>query len=269
MSKTFFSTKTNTGVIAVCVIAVTIFTVYVAASITVLANAEQIQGQDTITIIPGASDKNNPVFFDITYYPIQVGKELRWYNADDVNHKIIISNDNETTPAGIENKKIFESGDIKPKASFMYKFDKEGTYRFSSPTYPWMHGNVIVSNDISTTAITNNLNNSVAIQLSWYPAKPKVVVGPEGQEEQQAHFIIKFINEKTNKIQEHIDYRLVIYDQSNKSVFEQGLHSGWGIEQAAYKFTTPGNYRAEVTINYILFAPVTPDVGKFNIVAIK
>jgi len=267
MSETFFSTKK--GIIAVSVIAMTMFAVSIAVSTTVLANAEQIQGQDTITIIPGSSDKNNPAFFDITYYPIQVGKELRWYNADDINHKIILSSGNETIPAGIENKKVIESGEIKPKTSFTYKFDKEGMYRFSSPTYPWMHGNIIASNDISTTAVTNNLNNSVAIQLSWYPAKPKVVVGPEGQEEQQTHFIIKFINEKTNKIQEHIDYRLVIYDQSNKRVFEQGLHSGWGVEQAAYKFIAPGNYKAEVTINDILFAPVTPDVGKFNIVVIK
>ena len=139
-----------------------------AASAVVLANAEQTQGQDTITIIPGSSDKNNPAFFDVTYYPIQIGKEMRWYNADDVDHKIIISNGNESTPAGIENKKVIESGDIKPNASFSYKFDKEGTYRFSSLTYPWMHGNIITSNDISTTAMTNNLNNSVAIQISWY-----------------------------------------------------------------------------------------------------
>ena len=66
--------------------------------------AEQRQ-QDVITIIPGANDKNNPVFVDITYYPIQAGKEVRWYNSDEVNHKIVISSGNETTPAGIENKR--------------------------------------------------------------------------------------------------------------------------------------------------------------------
>jgi hypothetical protein len=55
-----------------------------------------------------------------------------------------------------------------------------------------MHGTLIVSNDISTSAMTNSLNNSVAIQLSWYPYKPKAaVVEAEGQE-QQTHFIIKF-----------------------------------------------------------------------------
>lgn len=172
-----------------------IFTVFVAAS----AYAEQQQGQDVITIIPGASDKNNPSFFDVTYYPIQVGKEVKWYNADDINHKIIISNGNETNEASIENKKVVESGDIKPNTSFSYKFDKEGTYRFSYPTYPWMHGNVIVSNDISTTAVTNNLNNSVAIQLSWYPAKPKAVLGEAEGQGQQTHFIISLLMKNQTK----------------------------------------------------------------------
>jgi plastocyanin len=146
MSKTLFSSKVLvTDIIIVVVIAICIFTVCIVASAFALAYAEQQQQQqDVITIIPDANDKNNPVFFDITYYQIQIGKELRWYNADDVNHKIIISNGNETDAADIENKKVIESGDIKPKASFSYKFDKTGTYRFSSPIYPWMHGNVIV-----------------------------------------------------------------------------------------------------------------------------
>jgi hypothetical protein len=72
---------------------------YIVSTSTIeLAYAEQEQ-QDVITIIPGASDKNNPAFFDVTYYPIQVAKELRWYNADDADHKIIISRDNETKGA--------------------------------------------------------------------------------------------------------------------------------------------------------------------------
>ena len=137
MSKSIFSL--TIPVIVSITITICIFTVFVAAS----AYAEQQQqGQDIITIIPGASDKNNPAFFDITYYPIQVGKEVRWYNADDISHKIIISSGNETTTYGIEHKKVVESADIKPKTSFSYKFGKEGIYRFSSPIYPWMHGNI-------------------------------------------------------------------------------------------------------------------------------
>src|SRR5919199_4530726 len=97
--------------IIVIISIICIFTVSVAVS----TYAEQQQGQDIITIIPGASDKNNPAFFDVTYYHIQVGKEVRWYNADDIIHKIIISSGNETNKDGIENNKVIESGDIQPK----------------------------------------------------------------------------------------------------------------------------------------------------------
>jgi hypothetical protein len=117
-----------------------------------------------------------------------------------------------------------------------------------------MHGTVLVTNNISTSVVTYNLNNSVLIQLTWSPFKPKI-----GEREDQTHFIITFINEKSNKNQEHIDYQFVIYDQNNNRVFEQ----------AAYRFIKPGNYKAEVTIYYILFAPVQPDVARFNIIAIK
>jgi hypothetical protein len=50
----------NDTVMVSITIAICIFTVFVAAS----AYAEQQQGQDIITIIPGASDKNSPAFFD-------------------------------------------------------------------------------------------------------------------------------------------------------------------------------------------------------------
>jgi predicted PurR-regulated permease PerM len=83
--------------IIVIISIICIFTVFVAVS----AYAVQQQGQDIITIIPGASDKNNPSFFDVKYYPVLIGKEVRWYNADDVNHKIIISSGNETNTENI------------------------------------------------------------------------------------------------------------------------------------------------------------------------
>jgi hypothetical protein len=57
--------------------------------------------------------------------------------------------------------------------------------------------------------------------------------------------------------------------KNQTKIQEQRLHSGGGVEQAAYKFITPGNYKAEVAIYYILFAQVQPDVAKFNIVATK
>jgi hypothetical protein len=74
MSSTFISSKNRLQLIIITIIIISITTL--AASAIVLANAEQIQVQDTITIIPGASDKNNPAFFDVTYYPIQMGSKV-------------------------------------------------------------------------------------------------------------------------------------------------------------------------------------------------
>jgi hypothetical protein len=51
-----------------------------------LAFAEEI-----ITILPGAQDHNRPRFLDITFYPIERGKELTWFNDDDISHRIIIN----------------------------------------------------------------------------------------------------------------------------------------------------------------------------------
>jgi plastocyanin len=52
-----------------------------------------------------------------------MGKELRWYNDDEVSHKIIITGGEEQN----NRTNLFDSGNIKPKASFSYKFDKAGT----------------------------------------------------------------------------------------------------------------------------------------------
>ena len=50
------------------------------------ANAEEI-----ITIVPGSSDSSRYRFFDITEYPISTGKEIKWYNADNIIHNIVVT----------------------------------------------------------------------------------------------------------------------------------------------------------------------------------
>jgi plastocyanin len=146
--------------------------------------------EEVITIVPGSQDKSRARFFDIIFYPIEKGKELSWFNADVIDHRIIITAENGST-------NLSDSGVIKPKESFSYKFDNLGTYRYSSPTYPWMQGKIIVTDDISTMTATD-LKNNIDVQISWTPSRPAV-----GQE---THFKIIFIDESTDKNQEHIDY---------------------------------------------------------------
>jgi len=232
-------------------IIITVFALSILGTLIVtnVANAEQ----HTITIIPGSSDKTSKTYFDVSFYPIQIGKQIRWFNADDIDHKIFITTENGTQQ---QEHQLAESGIIKSKASFSHRFDKPGMYHFSSPVYPWMKGTVLVSNDIASETVTN-LKNKVDVQLSWFSSKPKV-----GEE---THFAINFINNNTHSNQEHVDYEFIITDNSdNKRVYRQALHSCCGAEQGSYKFIKAGDFTSEITIYNILFAPVEPDLARFN-----
>ena len=89
------------------------------------AHAEEI-----ITIVPGSSDSSRYRFFDITEYPISTGEEIKWYNADNILHKIqIMSNDTNKTI-------VAESENIEPKEYFNYEFKEEGEYLISINKIP-------------------------------------------------------------------------------------------------------------------------------------
>jgi hypothetical protein len=76
--------------------------------------------KEVITIPPGAQDHNRPRFLDITFYPIEKGKELTWFNDDDVSHRIII---NSTTEENNNTELVADSEIIKPEDSYTHTFE--------------------------------------------------------------------------------------------------------------------------------------------------
>ena len=118
--------------------------------------------EEIITILPGAQDHNRPRYLDITFYPIEKGKELTWFNDDDIIHRIIISAKTEESNS---TELVANSGIIKPEDSYTHTFKDEGTYHFSSPTHPWIKGIVFVNDDISTVTQTDS-ENYIDVQLS-------------------------------------------------------------------------------------------------------
>jgi plastocyanin len=214
-----------------------------------IAGIPEAYSENVITIIPCSSNHNNSKFFDMPFYFVQKGKLVRWHNADDINHRLIITN---SSGKGL----LSDSGIIKSNGSFSFRFNKIGAYHFLSAIYPWMRGNVSVTNDISSVTAFNPKNN-VGIQLSWTPSIPKAG--------QLSHFEIIFIDEKTGKNQQHIDYVFSITNLENKILYQQTLHSSWGVESASYKFQTAGLFISKVTIDGILFQPVEPVEADFKI----
>lgn len=210
--------------------------------------------EEVITILPGAQDRNRPRVLDINFYPIERGEDLTWFNDDDVSHRIII---NETTEENNDTILVADSGIIDPENSYTYTFEEEGTYLFSSPTYPWVKGTVFVSDDISTVIQTDS-ENDIDVQLSWTPITPKVG--------QQTHFKIIFINKEKEENQKHIDYRFSIQDPAGKKIDLQAPHSGWGVESASYTFDEEGEFRPIISIFNINFIPVEFGVTEFELV---
>jgi hypothetical protein len=208
--------------------------------------------EEVITIPPGAQDHNRPRFLDITFYPIEIGKKLTWFNNDDISHRIIINATSEENNATIL---VADSGIIEPENSYAYTFEEEGTYLFSSPTYPWVKGTVFVSDDISTIIQTDS-ENDIDVQLSWTPITPKVG--------QQAYFKIIFINKGTEANQKHIDYRFSIQDPTGKRIDLKSPHSGWGVESASYTFEKEGEFKPRISIFNINFIPVEVGVTEFE-----
>jgi lipopolysaccharide export LptBFGC system permease protein LptF len=207
--------------------------------------------EEVITILPSSNDKSRSRFLDITFYPIEKGRELTWFNDDYINHRIIVNStqDNKTILA--------DSAIIKPKDSFTYTFEEPGTYHFSSPTYAWIKGTVFVTDDIITETDTDS-KNDIDVQLSWTPSAPTI-----GQE---IHFKVIFIDKKTNKNQEHIDYTFTLVDPKGNKIALQAPHSGWGVEPASYKFGKEGEYKARIAIFNVLFVPVEVGTTEFDII---
>lgn len=207
--------------------------------------------EEIITIVPGSSDFSRYRFFDITEYPISTGEEIKWYNADNILHNIqIISNDTNKTI-------VAESENIEPKEYFNYEFKEEGEYLFQSIKYPWMKGKIIVTDDIKT--IKERLKNNIDLSISWTPSVIK-----SGE---KTLFKIIFIDKKSSKNQEHIDYSFTIKDlDDDKVLYKNSLtHSAWGVEPASHKFNSTGNFMGEVGIQGVLFQPVSPEYSEFEI----
>jgi hypothetical protein len=95
-------------------------------------------------------------------YFIAKGEKIRWYNADDINHGLSITNSS--------GKNIV--GTIKANESFSLRLNSIGVYHFISPVFPWMQGNVTVSSDLSSITTANPKDN-LDVQLSWTSLCPK------------------------------------------------------------------------------------------------
>jgi hypothetical protein len=156
---------------------------------------------------------------------------------------------------------VTQSKDIKPKSVFSFTFDDEGEYLFKSSNYDWMKGKIIVTTDIKT--IKKSTDNDIDLYLSWTPSSIN-----EGE---KVFFKIIFVDKKSEKNQEHIDYSFTIENpKSDKVLYKNAItHSAWDVEPASYVFDSGDTFIGKLRIEGILFQPLEPDQTEFEITTIK
>ena len=82
----------------------------------------------------------------------------------------------------------------------------------------------------------------------------------------QTQLKISFINKQTNAIQPHIDYRVTVTKGQNQVFGIPLTHVGEeGAVSIPYQFQDAGDYQVTVSVESILFQPITPETAEFSL----
>ena len=84
---------------------------------------------------------------------------------------------------------------------------------------------------------------------------------------EQTRLNIDFINPQTQKIQEHIDYRITVFNESDDTVFGPIplTHTSVGSVSIPVEFTEDGIYSVDLDVEGILFQPIPLEKVSFNV----
>jgi hypothetical protein len=98
-----------------------------------------------------------------------------------------------------------------------------------------------------------------------------VRVEPQWSDGGQARFKVSFLKQGTESVQQHIDYNMVVKDQSGKQIFSaaQGgqpvLHTAEGVVTIPVTFPGNGQYNIDVSVSGILFVPMNTETATFSV----
>jgi hypothetical protein len=215
-----------------------LFLIFILSLVILSSHILFADGEEVITIIPGSSDESRYRFFDITLFHIDIKKEFRFYNADNIPHQLEITKQDDLS---FKDKTDL----IGTKKSYSIELDKNGIYDFQSLKYPWMKGQIFVNDDSLTKTKKLELMN---VQLSWIE---------DNYQKNKYHFKILFTKKNNDENLEHVDYMFTIKNSSGKNVHQSKFtHSGWGVEYSESTLDPTDEYVAEITVNGLLFQPI-------------
>ncbi|HEV2192707.1 MAG TPA: CFI-box-CTERM domain-containing protein [Nitrosopumilaceae archaeon] len=114
-----------------------------------------------------------------------------------------------------------------------------------------------VFGQISSQQIKLTSGGTIKVGFSTDPANPN-----PGD---QTQLKISFINKQTNAIQPHIDYRVTVTQGQNQIFGIPITHTAEGSVSIPYQFQNAGDYQVTVSVEGILFQPISPETAVFPI----
>jgi hypothetical protein len=207
----------------------------------------EVFGEDIITIYNGAGTRAAFHYVDVLVYPVEIGQPVTWYNDDYVEHQLVISSEDGSI--------LVDSGPINLRGSFSYTFNETGLYEYRSVLYPEVEGKVLVSDEMVVMK-SENLVSGLDLQISWMPANPSI-----GEE---TYIKSTFIDNKSQRNQEHVDYSLSVTDSlGNVLELQSDSHALNGLQVTRHVFDKKDDFTLSAEVHSVFFIPSTSSVATF------
>ena len=91
-----------------------------------------------ISIVQGASNPNNGIFYDPSNVEVSAGSTVRWTNHDNAPHTVTSGN----SQMGPNDQ--FDSGTLQPNSVFDFQFEQAGMYEYYCTIHPFISGRIQV-----------------------------------------------------------------------------------------------------------------------------
>jgi amicyanin len=107
-------------------------------SLSIDSTAIFAQTATSISIVPGSSAPNNPMFYDPSPANVAVGTTVTWTNNDATLHTVYSGSPTQ------DSGKLFQSPFMAKGKTFTHTFDTAGTFDYYCTLHPFMIGQVVV-----------------------------------------------------------------------------------------------------------------------------
>jgi amicyanin len=107
-------------------------------SLSIDSTAIFAQTATSISIVPGSSAPNNPMFYDPSPANVAVGTTVTWTNDDATLHTVYSGSPTQ------DSGKLFQSPFMAKGKTFTHTFDTAGTFDYYCTLHPFMIGQVVV-----------------------------------------------------------------------------------------------------------------------------